>query len=86
MEKLITIIVSVGFISVMMFTTHAIRYWIHKQRHLFRQKIRDKYIVREPQKFLSWSSRLSLIEIKYFSRVLDGEHIIERLNGVLTVK
>lgn len=86
METLITIIVSVCFISVVMFITQMLSPFVHKQRHIFRQRMRERYVIRKPKQFLSWSNRLSLLEIKHFSRILDGNHLIDKLDGVLAAR
>ena len=85
METLMTVIVSVCLISLMMILTQMLRYWVHKKRHSFRKKIRERYVIKDPKQFLNWSERLSLVEIKYFSDVLDGynEVTVQGLENVL---
>lgn len=78
-----TVILWMCFVALAIFVTQMLRAWMHKQRHFFREKVRERYVINNPQKFLIWTDRLSLIEIKYFSRILDGEHIIKELENVL---
>ncbi len=85
METVIKVIVSMCLVSFVVVLTQMLRVWVHKQRHLFREKIRERYVIKDPKQFLSWSDRLSVIEIKYFTDVLDGcdKVAVQELENVL---
>lgn len=77
METVMTVIVSMCLVIFMMILTQVLRCWVHKRRHLFRKKIRERYVIKDPKQFLNWSDKLSMVEIKYFSDVLDGYEAVK---------
>lgn len=83
MENAILIFVSLCVISVVTFIVGFLDYIVNHRRHLLRTELRKRYIIKKPSCFLRWSQGLSLVEVSRNLKLLDGEHILEELEGVL---
>lgn len=83
MEKVITIIIVMCGVAIVICSTQWLTHFIKKERHELRKKIRSRYVIKEPRHFFKWSDRLSLIEIRYFARLLNGKNLIKELEGTL---
>lgn len=83
MENAILIFVSLCCITIAAFAIECLGHWVNHQRHILRKTLRERYVIKQPKRFLQWSEKLSLVEIKRHLRLLDGKHILEELEDIL---
>lgn len=89
MENLSVILFSAGFLVLCLVAALAvvgIKTFVERKRHELRVHVRERYVIKNPVRFRGWVNNLSWLEVYEYTKVLDGEHILEHLDGILQAR